>query len=258
MIQIILSGCGGAMGRVIAELVKTRSDCAVLAGIDPSLPEDLSFPVFSSPKALGEDSIVERADVVINFSHPSSVEELVAFATSQSLPLVEATTGLSQEQIALLQEARTSIPVFFSANMSLGVNVLVELVRKATEILGGDYDIEIVEAHHNQKIDAPSGTALMIADAAKEELASKGISADYTYDRHDRLEKRGQQEIGIHAIRGGTIVGEHEVIFAGQDEVLTISHAAASKKLFGIGAIRAALYLAGQEKGLYSMEDLTK
>ncbi|MFV0401997.1 MAG: 4-hydroxy-tetrahydrodipicolinate reductase [Oscillospiraceae bacterium] len=249
MTKIILSGCGGKMGRVITSMVAERDNCTIAAGIDPAMPQ-MGYPVF--PDAASVDENIE-ADVIVDFSHPSALASLTVLARSRKLPLVEATTGLSEEQIASVKALADTVPVFYSANMSLGVSLLTELVKQATRVLGEQFDIEIVEKHHNQKVDAPSGTALMLADAAASQLPEETA---YVYDRHERREKRPKNEIGIHSVRGGTIVGEHDVIFAGQDEVVTLSHQAMSKDIFAAGAVNAAVFVAGKKPGLYSMADL--
>lgn len=243
MTRIIISGCNGRMGRTVAERIAARDDCIAVAGIDINT-SPLGFPVFAS----AADCTVD-ADVIIDFSNPSALPALLELAVSHKIPAVIATTGISDEGKALIEEASKSIPVFFSANMSLGVNLLVELARKAADVLGGDFDIEIVEKHHNQKLDAPSGTALMIADAIAD-------GKHYVYDRHSVRRKRGRDEIGIHSVRGGNIVGEHDVIFAGTDEVITLSHSAASRGVFAAGAVNAAIFLAGKQPGIYNMGDL--
>ena len=248
MKRIVLSGCNGKMGRMITSCVKERDDCTIVAGIDISGTALDAFPVFTSPA----ECQVE-ADVVIDFSHPSALEPLLSYAIQQRLPAVIATTGLSEEQIQKIHSASHQIPVFFTANMSLGVTLLAELAKKAAEILGSQFDIEIVEKHHNQKIDAPSGTALMLADAVSQVLPQ---APQYVYDRHAVRKKRSKNEIGIHSVRGGTIVGEHEIIFAGRDEVITLSHSAASKEVFATGSVNAALFLCAQKPELYDMSHL--
>ena len=248
MINIILNGCNGKMGRVITRLVSEDSMSRIVAGIDISdvLPND--YPVYTNPA-----ECTEAADVIIDFSHPSALEPLLEFAVSRKLPAVIATTGLSAEQKERLAQTSEKIPVFFSANMSLGINLLISLAQKAAVLLEGQFDIEIVERHHNQKIDAPSGTALAIADGIAEVLETP---CEYVYDRHSVRRKRKKTEIGLHAIRGGTIVGEHEVVFAGTDEVIELKHSAASKEVFAVGSIKAAKFLAGKQPGMYSMTDL--
>lgn len=247
MVNIIISGALGRMGRVVADIVSERSDCKVVAGIDLNTDPHVSFPVYSSP-----EDVDVAADVIIDFSHPSLLVDLLRYARCKHLPVVSCTTGLSEEQIDFLHEASASIPIFSTANLSLGVNLMVELAKKAATILQG-FDIEIVEKHHNQKIDAPSGTALMLADEINSTLSSP---FQYVYDRHQKRQKRAINEIGIHSVRGGTIVGEHEVIFAGKDEVLTISHSAYSKDVFATGAVAAAIFLHDQKNGLYTMKDI--
>jgi len=247
MLNILLSGCMGHMGRVVAALASQREDMHVTAGIDPRGGAGLDFPVFTSPAEFRG-----RADVIIDFSHPSALAALLDYAVSHGTPAVICTTGLAEEQTAMIKRAAGRIPVFFSANMSLGVNLLRALAQRAAQVLGGTFDIEIVEAHHNQKVDAPSGTALMLADAIREVLPD----THYVYDRSQVREKRGKKEIGLSAIRGGTIVGEHEIIFAGHSEVLRLSHSAQSKELFAAGALNAAAFVVCKPAGLYDMRDM--
>ncbi len=250
MTRIIVSGCNGTMGREITARVRVRDDCSIAAGIDLHTDANGLFPIYTSP-----DQIQENADVLIDFSHPSLLTSLLSFAMDKKMPVVLCTTGYTEEQVAELKQASQKIPVFYSRNMSIGINLLIELAKKAALVLGDQFDIEIVEMHHNQKIDAPSGTALMIAD----EIANvKDHAMRYQYDRHSQRKKRSKDEIGIHSVRGGTIVGEHEVIFAGSQEVITLSHSAQSKEVFANGAINAAVYLKNQPAGLYDMSDLLK
>lgn len=248
MIKMILSGCNGQMGRVIAACTADRDDCTVVAGIDPHSEMKDGFPVFSAPAHCSVP-----ADVIVDFSHPAALGPLLDMAVARNLPIVIATTGLGQDQISAIHGAAEEIPVFFTANMSLGVNLMLELSKIAAKVLGREFDVEIVERHHNRKIDAPSGTALMLADGISSALDTP---TQYVYDRHSQRKQRQKNEIGLHAVRGGTIVGDHDVIFAGRDEVLTISHSAASKDIFATGSINAALFLSGKPKGLYSMADL--
>lgn len=248
MVKILLSGCFGHMGKVITQCVSERDDCRIVAGIDINNEESASFPVYKSP-----DEFKGKADVIIDFSHPNALSGLLDYAVKNSCPVVIATTGLSDEQREKIEEASKEVPVFFTFNMSLGVNLLSELAQKAVKVLGNGFDVEIVEMHHNQKIDAPSGTALMLADSIKEAMDSE---PEYVYSRQEKREKRSKNEIGIHSVRGGTIVGEHEIIFAGKDEVIKLSHSAASKQVFAVGAINAGVYLAGKTPGLYTMGDL--
>ena len=246
MQKIIISGCNGHMGRVVADICATDPQVEVVAGIDILGQPNPNFPVFSSPAACDV-----KADAVIDFSHPSALAPLLEMCQARNLPVVLATTGYDQQQLEAIAEAAHHIPVFRSANMSLGVNVLLDLVKKAASVLGLDYDVEIVERHHHRKVDAPSGTALMIADAAASALP---YEPEYVYDRHSVRQPRGPHEIGISAVRGGTIVGDHTVIFAGRDEVIELSHHAASREVFASGAVRAAKFLTGvQAPGLYDM-----
>ena len=248
MVHIILSGCAGKMGNVIASIVALRSDCKIVAGVDLVIPKDSAFPVYNDL-----NNVLEHADVIVDFSHPSALSGILNFAENRKMPTVIATTGLNNEQIALIKETSKEIPVFFTFNMSLGVNLLAELAKKAASVLGDGFDIEIIESHHNQKIDAPSGTALMLAEAITETLDG---NYSYEYDRHAKRQKRDKKEIGIHTIRGGTIVGEHEIVFAGRDEIIMLSHSARSKEIFAVGSINAALFLYNKSKGLYNMGDL--
>lgn len=248
MTNIIMHGCGGKMGRVIADLVKQDASCRIVAGIDPAKPE-LDFPVFASP---AECDI--HADVIIDFSTASAVPALLDFSQQQNIPVVICTTALSEETLAKLKETAKSVAVLRSANMSIGINLLLDLVQRAANILyDANFDIEIIEKHHNQKIDAPSGTAMALADAINEAMDEK---FHYVYDRSEKREKRERTEIGIHAIRGGNIVGEHDVLFAGRDEVITLSHHASSREVFAVGAVKAAKFLAEQPAGLYTMKDV--
>ena len=248
MTDIILCGCNGKMGQVISRCVAERDDCRIVAGIDITGVQKNNYPVFSSPDALSANG-----DVVIDFSHPSVLTSLLAMAKEKKLPVVLSTTGYSQDQIAEIKDSSENIPVFFSGNMSLGINLLISLAKRAAVVLGSEFDIEIIEKHHNQKVDAPSGTAYMLANGISEVLPEEPA---YIYDRHAVRKKRSKNEIGMHSVRGGTIVGEHEVIFAGHDEVITLSHSAQSKEVFAVGSINAALFLAGKPSGMYQMDDL--
>lgn len=249
MQKMIISGCCGHMGRVVADVCANDPDVEIAAGID-LLPQPIDgFPVFSTPAACDVE-----ADAVIDFSHPAALGGLLDFCTARKLPIVLATTGYSDEQLAQIDEAAKSIPVFRSANMSLGINVLMDLIRRAASLLGEDFDVEIEERHHRRKLDAPSGTALMLADAAASALP---YDAEYVYDRHSVRKPRDKREIGISSLRGGTIVGEHTVIFAGRDEVIEIGHHAASREVFAVGAVKAAKFLAGvTAPGMYDMSHL--
>lgn len=248
MTNVAICGANGKMGHFIYNCISERNDCKVVAGIDINTAPYADFPIVSSPKKLEI-----KPDVIIDFSHPSVLDGLMEYALLNGVAVVFATTGYSKEQIEKIKSASSQIPVFFTFNMSLGINLLVELAKKATEVLGSQYDIEIVEKHHNQKIDAPSGTAIMIADAINSVMDD---SYQYVYDRHSQRKKRDKKEIGIHSIRGGTIVGEHEVIFAGHDEVITLSHEATSKEVFATGSVNAAVFISHKSAGLYDMSDL--
>ena len=248
MTRIAITGACGKMGRVIASIIDSRSDCEVCAGIDLVGEQYDGFPIYRSVFELKE-----KPDVIIDFSHPSALPDLLSYGKMNSVPLVLATTGYSDEERAEITAASAQVPIFFTFNMSLGINLLVELAKKAAQILGGQFDIEIVEKHHNLKKDAPSGTAIMIAEAINEELDN---AYHFVYDRHSVRQPRAKDEIGMHAIRGGTIVGEHDIIFAGRDEVITLSHSAGSKQVFAVGSVNAAVFLSGCEKGLYQMSDL--
>ena len=248
MTNILLSGCSGKMGRVIGALVNDDPTCTIVGGIDLVDDATLSFPVFSAP-----DKVTVKADVIIDVSHPSCLEPIMNYSAENKIPVVVCTTGLSPEQKAYMASKASETAVFFSANMSLGVNVLIDLAKKATTVLEDNFDIEIVEAHHNRKLDAPSGTALYIADAINEACKE---SKEYIYDRHSVRKKREKREMGIHAIRGGTIVGEHTVIFAGNDEIIELKHTALSRDVFAEGAIAAAKFMTGKAPGMYDMNDL--
>lgn len=248
MTEIIIQGIGGRMGRALCEKIAGRSDCCVAAGVDQIIGEVSGVPVVQDLAQLPV-----QGDVLIDFSSPAGAVRAANYCAKNGLPCVICTTGLDSEDEAALREAARNVAVFRSANMSLGVNVLIELVKQANALFDGEFDIEIVEKHHHNKLDAPSGTALMIADAINDAADGR---YEYVYDRHEVRRKRGAQELGISAIRGGGIVGEHEVMFCGPEEVLTVSHSAQSRGVFADGAIQAALFLAGREPGYYTMTDL--
>lgn len=249
MVKVLLHGCNGAMGQVIAGLAKKDPQVEIAAGVDLNTEKKQDFPVYASLK-----EVKEPVDVVVDFASAKAVDGLLDYCTERGIPVVLCTTGLSQEQIEKAQVAGEKTAVLRSANMSLGVNLLFKLVAEAARTLYGEgFDIEIVEKHHNQKMDAPSGTALALADAANGAVEN---ACHYVYDRSQRREKRDPMEIGISAVRGGSIVGEHDVIFAGTDEVITLSHTAYSKAIFGKGALAAAVFLAGREPGMYTMADV--
>lgn len=250
MIKIAICGACGKMGRVIYDIISNRSDCKVVAGVDLSAESYADFPVVEKISQLSV-----KPDVIIDFSHPSLLDDLLDYCLTNGVAVVIATTGYSSEQIEKIHKASESIPVFFTFNMSLGINLLADLAKKATKVLGDQFDIEIIEKHHNLKIDAPSGTAIMLANAINEEAEEK---YNYVYDRHSVRARRTKNEIGMHAIRGGTIVGEHEIIFAGRDEVISLKHEAHSKSVFAVGSVNAAVFLKDRSAGLYAMSDLLK
>lgn len=248
MTSIAICGANGKMGKNVYNCIKDRDDCTVVAGVDVFTKQYADFPIVESP-----DKIPVKPDVIIDFSNPALLHNLLGYCLSTGTPLVIGSTGYSDEQIAQIKSASNQIPIFFTFNMSIGINLLVELAKKAASILGDRFDIEIVEKHHNTKIDAPSGTAIMLANAVNETLNN---SKHFIYDRHSRRQMREKSEIGMHSIRGGTIVGEHDVIFAGNDEVITLSHSAASKAVFAEGSINAAMFLKDKPAGLYDMSML--
>ena len=248
MINIIIHGCGGKMGKVVEGLVKEDSQLTIAAGIDPR-DIQTDYPVFHSV-----DECTVKADVIIDFSTASAIPALLDYCVKTGTPAVLCTTGFSDELNNQVKEASKSVAILKSANMSVGVNLIMNLVKKAAEALyDSGFDIEILEKHHNQKIDAPSGTAIAIADSINEALDGK---LNYVYDRSQVREKRTRDQLGISAIRGGTIVGEHDVIFAGKDEIITLSHTALSKEIFAVGAVKAAKFLAGKPAGFYTMKEV--
>ena len=246
MTSVIMHGCNGKMGQTIAGLIAGDEEITLAAGVDAFDEGKNSFPVF---KDISECTI--KADVIIDFSAAPAVDGLLDYCVKEQIPCVLCTTGLSPEQLAKVDEASKKVAVLKSANMSLGINMLIKLLKEATAVLEpAGFDIEIVEKHHKLKVDAPSGTALALGDSINEAL---GNEYEYVYDRSGRRQKRPKKEIGFSAVRGGTIVGEHDVIFAGADEVITFSHTAYSKAVFGKGAIQAAKFLKGRPAGLYDM-----
>ena len=247
MTKIIITGANGKMGKVVKSVIDGRDDCKIVAGVD-IYGDSADFPVYRTIS-----DVKENADVVIDFSNPSLLDELLAYGKENKAALIIATTGYDEEQKKKIEQASKDSAIFFTYNMSLGINLLANLAKKATEVLGSGFDIEIIEKHHNQKIDAPSGTALMLADAICE-VTSEPMK--YEYDRHSKREKRTANEIGLHSVRGGTIVGEHEIIFAGRDEIITLSHSARSKEIFAVGAVNAAVFMKGKDAGLYDMSKL--
>ena len=245
MLRVIISGYSGSMGKVLTKCANEDSELEIVCGASK---DDLDVP-FKTYHKMSE--VEEFADVIIDFSHHSTIDDTLSYAIKTKTPIVIATTGFNDEELEKIKKASNIIPIFHSSNMSLGVNVLVKLVKEAAKSLNG-FDIEIIEKHHNKKLDAPSGTAVMIANGVKEVLPD----SEYIYGRHGRSDKRSSNEIGIHAIRGGTIVGEHTTIFAGHDEVVEIKHSAQSKDIFAKGAIAAAKFLVKQEAGYYNMNNM--
>ncbi len=249
MVRIILHGANGYMGRVVAEQAEQDKDVEIVAGLDVADNGTTAFPVYTN-----KDDCREDADVVIDFSVAQAVDGLLDFCEERGLAVVLCTTGLSEEQLKKVEALSGKVAVLRSANMSLGVNAILSLVKKAAEVFApAGFDMEIVERHHNRKLDAPSGTAVALADAMNEAL---GNEYTYVYDRSTRRQARDKKEIGISAVRGGNIVGQHEVIFAGTDEVITIGHQATSRAVFGKGAIEAAKFLVGKAAGMYNMLDV--
>ena len=249
MTKIIMLGCNGRMGQMITDMVKQDDECTIVAGIDIVDNRDNGYPVYTKLA----DCDVE-ADAIIDFTSATDFESRMDYAVDKQIPIIECSTGLSEEQMDYLKKASEKVAVLKSANMSLGINLLMKLLKEAAVKLAGDgFDVEIVEKHHNQKLDAPSGTALALADSINEAMDDR---YEYIYDRSQVRQKRDKKELGISAVRGGTIVGEHEVIFAGNNEVITLSHSAQSKELFAVGAVNAAVFMSGKGPGLYDMSAL--
>ena len=249
MTKIIMLGCKGRMGQMITDMVKQDDECTIVAGIDIVDNRDNGYPVYTKLA----DCDVE-ADAIIDFTSATDFESRMDYAVDKQIPIIECSTGLSEEQMDYLKKASEKVAVLKSANMSLGINLLMKLLKEAAVKLAGDgFDVEIVEKHHNQKLDAPSGTALALADSINEAMDDR---YEYIYDRSQVRQKRDKKELGISAVRGGTIVGEHEVIFAGTDEVITFKHTAYSRAVFAKGSITAAKYLKGKAAGLYDMSDV--
>lgn len=249
MTDIIVQGICGRMGHALIEKIGQRDDCRIVAGVDQKAGEVSAIPVYASL----EDLPVRG--VVIDFSSPAGAVSAAQYCAEHGMPCVICSTGLSKEDEAALEDASAKVPVFRSANMSVGINVLIELARRATRLFDGEFDIEIVEKHHHNKLDAPSGTALMIADAINTEA---GGAYEYVYDRHAVRQKRGKQELGISSVRGGGIVGEHDVLFCGPEEVVTLSHSAQSRGVFADGAVQAALFVSQAQPGYYTMTDMLR
>ncbi|MGM9536111.1 MAG: 4-hydroxy-tetrahydrodipicolinate reductase [Intestinibacter sp.] len=247
VLKLIINGYSGTMGQVLTKCVLDDEEIELVAGVSP-LQHDVNGQ-FSTYSTFAE--VKEEADVVIDFSNPLALDGILEYCLNTKTPVVLATTGYNDEEMAKIHEAAKQIPIFLSFNMSLGVNILLKLVKEAAKNLA-NFDIEIIEKHHNKKVDSPSGTAVMIANAVKEIREQ----SEFIYGRHGRTGKRQQNEVGIHAVRGGTIVGEHSAIFAGNDEILEINHSARSKNVFAEGAIAAAKYLVNQDPGFYNMDDM--
>ena len=249
MVKIIMHGCNGHMGQVISDIVEKDPDAEIVAGIDIADQGKNSYPVFTDI-----DACQVEADAIIDFSSAKATDKLLEYSAARQIPVVLCSTGLSQEQLAKVEETSRKVAVLKSANMSLGINTLLKLVQDAARVLAAaGFDMEIVEKHHRLKLDAPSGTAHALADSINEAMDNQ---YHYVYDRSQKREKRDDKEIGISAVRGGTIVGEHEIIFAGQDEVIEFKHTAYSKAIFGKGAVEAAKFLAGKPAGRYDMSDV--
>lgn len=249
MPNIIISGCNGRMGQVVTRMCAEKEDMNVVAGFDLYTKQLSTYPVFATACEFTGD-----ADVIIDFSNPASLADLLDYCVKTNTAIVICTTGHSEEQLSAIANAATKIPVFRSGNMSLGINLLTRLIKKAATVLGNDYDVEVIERHHKMKVDAPSGTAIMLAQAAADGLP---YEAEYVYERQSVRKQRGEHEIGISAVRGGTIVGEHDVIFCGADEVIEFSHKAYSREVFANGAVAAAKYMATvTDPRMYSMDDV--
>lgn len=249
MLKMIISGCNGAMGRTVAQIASADAGIEIVAGFDVNTVKQGTFPVYADPMEYGG-----QADVIVDFSNPTALDALLRYCVSKKIPLVLCTTGHDERQLADVRATSEKVPVFKTGNLSVGINLLADLVKRACAFLGDGFDVEIVERHHRRKVDAPSGTALMLADAAKSALP---YDAGYVYERQSVRQPRGKTEIGISAVRGGTIVGEHEVIFAGLDEVIELKHTAYSRDVFAAGAVRAAKFMGGIKKpGMYDMKNL--
>lgn len=249
MLRIIMRGCNGKMGRSITDIVKNDDDAVIVAGVDINNTQLSDYPVYAS---MGD--IKEEADVIIDFASALNLEDLLNYGINKNVPMVLCTTAYSKEQLDMINEASKKVAILRSANMSMGINTMMKVLKAVSQTLAdAGFDIEIVEKHHNQKLDAPSGTALALADVINESLNDE---YSYIYDRSKELKKRDKHEIGISAVRGGTIVGEHEIIFAGTDEVIEFKHTAFSKAVFGKGAVQAGKFLKGKAPGMYDMSQV--
>jgi 4-hydroxy-tetrahydrodipicolinate reductase len=246
MIKILLNGCNGKMGRVISELAKTSTTISIVAGVDRD-SSNLSYPCYSNIY-----ECENHIDVILDFSRPDALDTLCQYSKERNIPIIFCTTGYTEQQLSKIHSLSTEIPVFRSANMSIGVNVVNSILRNISNMLYKDFDIEIIEKHHNQKVDAPSGTALLLANTIKDSIEEETVFVN----GRDGLSKRQRTEIGIHAVRGGNIIGDHEIIFAGTGECIEIKHTAISREVFAVGALKACEYIFGKDKGLYSMDDV--
>ena len=247
MLKILVNGCNGKMGQEVVKQVENTENAIVLLGVDRIDSGDNNFPVYTNIQ-----EIVEKPDVIIDFSVPDATFKILEYAIKENIPTVIATTGFSDEQLSKIEEYSKIIPIFKSANMSFEINLMAKIVSETANLLK-DSDIEIVETHHNKKIDSPSGTALLLADRINSALSNK---LNYEYNRHEKREKRSKSEIGIHSIRGGTEVGKHTVLFLGDNETFEITHSVTSRSVFAKGAIKAAIFLANKQPGLYDMNHL--
>lgn len=250
MIKILLVGCNGKMGHMISKVAATSSTLKIQAGVDMNTESTFDYSIYDSICKVTED-----VDVILDFSRPSSLDSISEYALTHSLPVVFCTTGYTKEQIEHIKNLQNTLPVFFSANMSIGINIINNLLKSICNKLYKDFDIEIIEKHHNQKVDAPSGTALLLANTIKDSIDE---ATYFNYGREEGISKREHKEIGIHAIRGGNIIGDHEVIFAGMGEVIEIKHSAISREVFAVGALKACEYVHNKPNGLYSMDDVVK
>lgn len=249
MINILLCGCNGKMGQMISRTVENYNDLKISCGVDKNTKENFQYPVYCDIENCKIDF-----DVILDFSRPDSLDKLLPYALKNKKPIVLCTTGYTNEQIEQINKASNQIPVFRSANMSIGINVLNNVLKKISSLLYEDFDIEIVEKHHNQKVDSPSGTALLLGDTIKNSIND---NLEYKFGR-EGSSKRDKKEIGVHSIRGGSIVGEHEIIFAGKDEIIELKHTALSREVFAIGALKACKFMNNKNAGLYSMDDVIK
>ena len=247
MIKILLVGCNGKMGTMISTVAQNSTTLTIAAGFDSKTEGNFNYPVYDSIS-----NVKEHVDVVLDFSRPAAFDSISKFVLDRKIPVVFCTTGYSREQLRSIDELSSQIPVFHSANMSIGINIVNNILKTISNTLYKDFDIEIIEKHHNQKVDAPSGTALLLANTIKDSISEE---TEFNYGR-EGIAKRDHKEIGIHAIRGGNIIGDHEVIFAGKGEVIEIKHSAISREVFAVGALKACEYIYGKAPGMYSMDNV--